>query len=175
MASILKVDTLQKPDGSTPTAADLGLNISGNIVSSKTVMSDAPATTVAADVTALLDTFTFETKYENSRILISYHSGQIQLNSTNSDANPRMWWSVDSTSSVGNLDLYIDHDHSWYRANDAAGSDKRLFITGQALSVPVAKGNHTIRCTVGAYGDQLTYNFQTGRRRVMVTFQEIAQ
>jgi hypothetical protein len=31
MASILKVDTLQKPDGSTPTAADLGLDVSGSV------------------------------------------------------------------------------------------------------------------------------------------------
>jgi hypothetical protein len=32
MASILKVDTLQKPDGSTPTAADLGIDVAGSVV-----------------------------------------------------------------------------------------------------------------------------------------------
>jgi hypothetical protein len=31
MASILKVDTLQKPDGSTPTAADLGIDVAGSV------------------------------------------------------------------------------------------------------------------------------------------------
>jgi hypothetical protein len=36
MASILKVDQLQKPDGSTPTAADLGLNDAGRIVNQET-------------------------------------------------------------------------------------------------------------------------------------------
>jgi hypothetical protein len=37
MASILKVDTLQKPDGSTPTAADLGVAYeAGQVVQSKT-------------------------------------------------------------------------------------------------------------------------------------------
>lgn len=32
MTGILKVDTIQKNDGSTPTAADLGLNVSGGIL-----------------------------------------------------------------------------------------------------------------------------------------------
>ena len=32
MASILKVDQLQKPDGSTPTAADLGIDVAGSIL-----------------------------------------------------------------------------------------------------------------------------------------------
>ena len=32
MTGILKVDTIQRNDGSTPTAADLGLNISGSIL-----------------------------------------------------------------------------------------------------------------------------------------------
>ena len=32
MASILKVDQLQKPDGSTPTAADLGIDVAGSVV-----------------------------------------------------------------------------------------------------------------------------------------------
>lgn len=32
MASILKVSQLQKPDGSTPTAADLGIDVAGSVV-----------------------------------------------------------------------------------------------------------------------------------------------
>jgi hypothetical protein len=32
MTSILKVDTLQKANGGTPTAADLGINTSGNVL-----------------------------------------------------------------------------------------------------------------------------------------------
>jgi len=32
MASILKVDQLQKPDGSTPTAADLGIDVAGSVL-----------------------------------------------------------------------------------------------------------------------------------------------
>lgn len=37
MASILKVSQLQKPDGSTPTAADLGLDIAGNVLQMKVI------------------------------------------------------------------------------------------------------------------------------------------
>lgn len=33
MTSILKVDKIQLPDGSAPTASDLGLDVSGNVVS----------------------------------------------------------------------------------------------------------------------------------------------
>ena len=32
MTSILKVDTLQKANGATPTAADLGINTTGNVL-----------------------------------------------------------------------------------------------------------------------------------------------
>ena len=32
MSSIIRVDTLQKPDGSTPTAADLGIDVAGSVV-----------------------------------------------------------------------------------------------------------------------------------------------
>ena len=32
MSSIIRVDTLQKPDGSTPTAADLGIDVSGSVI-----------------------------------------------------------------------------------------------------------------------------------------------
>ena len=32
MTSIIKVDTLQKANGATPTAADLGINTTGNFI-----------------------------------------------------------------------------------------------------------------------------------------------
>jgi hypothetical protein len=38
MASILKVDTLQKPDGSTPTAADLGIDVSAGDMPAGTIV-----------------------------------------------------------------------------------------------------------------------------------------
>ena len=61
MSSILKVDTIQTAAGGTPTAADLGLNVSGNMLAVYTVKgvntelsvsSDTPtATGVYIDVT----------------------------------------------------------------------------------------------------------------------------
>ena len=37
MTSILKVDTLQKANGATPTAADLGINVTGNVLQTAVV------------------------------------------------------------------------------------------------------------------------------------------
>ena len=71
MASILKVDTLQKPDGSTPTAADLGIDVSGSVVQVKqfTLGGGAMNTTSTSYVaTGLGGSFT--PKYANSKIYL---------------------------------------------------------------------------------------------------------
>ena len=79
MTGILKVDTIQKNNGATPTAADLGLNITGNILQVvQTVMDDnyIYSTNSAFNLPGLSATIT--PKAATSKILIScvLHYGQ---------------------------------------------------------------------------------------------------
>ena len=48
MTSIIKVDTLQKANGGTPTAADLGINVGGNILQVKEIRSGNQTTRSSA-------------------------------------------------------------------------------------------------------------------------------
>ena len=76
MASIIKVDTIQKPDGTAPSADDLGVNVAGNILqvdhdiiyTSHAVNTDSWAyANVGVELTA---------KKDNSKFLvvINYHT-----------------------------------------------------------------------------------------------------
>lgn len=73
MASILKVDTLQKPDGSTPTAADLGIDVAGTIVQSKVYTHYMPYTIENTSGSAYISfglTTTFTPKQSTSTIVV---------------------------------------------------------------------------------------------------------
>lgn len=56
MTGILKVDTIQRNDGSTPTAADLGLNIAGSIVQ---VVSTVSSNNGVSNPTQIIATTTY--------------------------------------------------------------------------------------------------------------------
>jgi len=68
MASILKVDTLQKPDGSTPTAADLGIDVAGSVVQAKTLTTHEKITT-SGSVARLVD-IDITPKFSNSKFIV---------------------------------------------------------------------------------------------------------
>lgn len=91
MASILKVDTLQKPDGSTPTAADLGVSVthddlpSGSVVQ---VVSNELTGRVVYNQQSFGDIgfeATITPKYADSRILVSIYFGRIQTRQSTGD------------------------------------------------------------------------------------------
>ena len=120
---------------------------------------------------------TFTTKEPNSKILIHYHSGQINANTTSSQVNPRMEWSLNSTARGANMDVYREHNHEWYAAM-GSNTDKRIFISGAALSSTLSTaGSHTIRCFAGAYNGTLVFSHQgessAPRRRPAIVFQEL--
>lgn len=131
---------------------------------------------VSANTDVVWFSKTFTTKKANSKILITYHSGQIRFNATNSSINPRMGWSVNSNSLGVNMNMYRDHNHEWYEANPG-NNDMRIFISGQAITDAVAAGTHTVYCHAGAYTTAATFGHQasTQERGCIITFQEIAQ
>jgi hypothetical protein len=79
MTGIVKVDTIQKNDGTAPTAADLGLNISGSVVQivSNTNQSHNNFASVNYQQTSLAVSIT--PKFANSKFLIrAVHYGGVQ-------------------------------------------------------------------------------------------------
>ena len=70
MTSIIKVDTLQKANGDTPTAADLGINTTGNVIQ---VVSANYSTVIVSDNNTWVDTglsCAITPKFSNSKIMI---------------------------------------------------------------------------------------------------------
>jgi len=71
MTSIIKVDTLQKANGATPTAADLGINITGNTL--QTIYSEYATygSSTSTSFFAMPLSATITPKFSNSKILVT--------------------------------------------------------------------------------------------------------
>ena len=71
MTSIIKVDTLQKANGATPTAADLGINITGNTL--QTIYSEYSTygSSSSTSFFAMPLSATITPKFSNSKILVT--------------------------------------------------------------------------------------------------------
>jgi hypothetical protein len=74
MTSIIKVDTLQKANGGTPTAADLGINTTGNVIQVVTYTDTSVSNFITSSsgyVTSdSLPRATITPKFSNSKVLI---------------------------------------------------------------------------------------------------------
>ena len=79
MTSILKVDTLQKADGATPTAADLGINTTGNLL--QVVSQEVISYTAVASTTSKIVYASLTTKAANSNFLFK---GQVETRGVSS-------------------------------------------------------------------------------------------
>tara|TARA_R110001606_G_scaffold103305_1_gene226003 strand:+ start:920 stop:1450 length:531 start_codon:yes stop_codon:yes gene_type:complete len=71
MTSIIKVDTLQKANGATPTAADLGINTTGNTL--QTIYSEYATygSSTSTSFFAMPLSATITPKFSNSKILVT--------------------------------------------------------------------------------------------------------
>ena len=174
------IATSKLTDGSTFLTNTAGLpvaNFPPNTIVKSITFRPSYSSEVTVNANADVEWFStqFATIRANSRILITYHSGQIGMNHSSAQGNPRITWSVNSSSGGGNMDLVRDHNHEWY--NSGGGStDKRIFITGQALSNQLSIGTHTIRAFAGAYNLSLVFFHQGSsvNRLPIITLQEIA-
>ena len=92
MTGILKVDTIQKNNGATPTAADLGLNISGSVLQVVQGTNTAWSTTSSQSLVATGLFVNITPKFASSTILIN-----ISINGL---------WNGGSTSNTIYFDLY---------------------------------------------------------------------
>jgi hypothetical protein len=72
MSSILKVDQIQLSNGTTPTAADLGINQSGSVIQFASSLKSAQQTTTSTSWSDISDwSISFTPKQANSKIRIT--------------------------------------------------------------------------------------------------------
>jgi len=75
MTSIIKVDTLQKANGATPTAADLGINTTGTVLQVVNTRFNNIMSTTSQTYTTTGHNVTITPKSTNSRIIITLNGG----------------------------------------------------------------------------------------------------
>lgn len=84
MSSIIKVDQIQKADGSTPTAGDLGLNTTGSVLQVKQISSATITSTTSSSWTDTGISWTFDNALRSgSKVLVTLNvnMGQTYANS----------------------------------------------------------------------------------------------
>jgi len=150
----------------------------GLIVKTEVIQSPSSADnfSVSANTNVIWWSHTFTTLQANSRILINYHSGQINAYTSAANFNALLEWSVDSTNRGSGMAIYREHNHEWYQFGGSE-VDKRFFITGTALSNTLSAGSHTIRAWAGTYNADLIFAHQGnsggGLRRPAFVIQEL--
>ena len=166
MTSIIKVDTLQKANGATPTAADLGINVTGNVL--KTHYMKSPNDTQAVVTTGAwntIDTLSVTTIGASSRLVIFFDTGQFVKSGANANAGFRFL--VDNVPIVLNTEYGHHHWHIGYGSNAAREGHFGWYVSGL-----LSAGTHTILQQGEAYGDSVTFKYQGRYQRYMI--QEIA-
>ena len=145
----------------------------GEIIQVQTFKGSNGDVNCAANQDVILDTYSFTTLRANSRLLLHYHSGQIQRSHLTS--NGWIWTSVDGTNKWDNMSIYIDHNHYFYDHQCGNQSDARAFNVGFDLSNQLSLGTHTIRVGGHAYGHSMVFHYQAtnsvGRRSTLIAME----
>jgi len=170
MTSIIKVDQIQTAAGSTPTAADLGINTTGTVL--KTHYMKSPNDTQVAvtndntgNTWTTIDTLSVTTIGESSRLVIFFDTGQFVKSGANANASFRFL--VDNVPILLNTEYGHHHWHVGYGSNSAREAHFGWYVSGL-----LSAGTHTILQQGGAYGDAVTFKYQGRYQRYMI--QEIA-
>jgi hypothetical protein len=86
MTSILKVSTIQNTAGGAPTAADLGLNVTGSVLQVKSFNQTSSVTYSASSAHKILEVSGLVTKAANSKFLFWVNLSHNAYNSNNADS-----------------------------------------------------------------------------------------
>ena len=170
MTSIIKVDQIQTLAGAAPTAADLGINVTGSVLKTHYMKSpDQTQVIVTSDNSGntwtTIDTLSVITIGASSRLVIFFDTGQFVKSSAGANASFRFL--VDNVPIAFNTEFGHHHWHIGYGSN--AGREDHF---GWYVSGLLSAGTHTILQQGGAYGDSVTFKYQNRYQRYMI--QEIA-
>ncbi len=133
MTSIIKVDQIQTASGTTPTAADLGLNVSGNVLQVVVKTSSTVVTQTSSAITGFGLSQSFTPKFASSKILIigaiagehySYSDLGITFDLTKDGTQIRVWPYVEYHSADDSQNISIQN-LQWY--GDATNTNARTY------------------------------------------------
>ncbi len=145
MTSIIKVDTLQKANGGTPTAADLGINTTGTILQ---VTKSVITSQVQGVSTTWLNTahsLVITPKSNTSDILIQLYSGGISMNN-GSPADNAIRFKRNGTVIMSNDRHGYTDDGSWNNLN------------WSSFYIDSPSSTSTLTYTVEIYGNRARFN-----------------
>ena len=165
MVSTIKVDSIQKADGSTATVSDLGLNAAGNVIQYAQTETNT-ATTISANANANILTINFTPKFSNSLLHIS--SSLFNVRKT-TGAGTATWMNAriyldgvqqgNINGTFGYPETYNDHRYT-------------LTITGKLAAWSGTKAI-ALNCYVGSSGSNWVVSYQGATTSMSVM--EIAQ
>lgn len=126
--------------------------ISGSIVQVQEYRSVAGDKTASSGAYVNIMSVTFTTKFANSKLFLTYYSGQ--MNPGSAQSNPMFEFQIDGVA-IPNMST----NHIFY-------SDSGSFTTRPTVTIPImtgqlTQGSHTVLVRGGAYNSTYTFDFQS--------------
>jgi len=172
MTSILKVSTIQNTAGGAPTAADLGLNVTGSVLQVVSVSANATLSTNStsfADIPGMTATITPQNS--SNKILICYVN-HIYINGTSDTSN----WQVDCINLHRDSTLIREEPTNQYHTGHVPDSTSHRFMDFQTVfyyDSPSTTSSTTYKLQGAAVGEVIFNNPNYGRGGT-ITLMEIA-
>ena len=171
MTGVLKVDAIQKTDGTTPTAGDLGINDTDTVIGfNKNVTSTAYSGSSGTEAyTGLSATYT--PKASNSKILITL---TISVGTTGNHQNYALGWKMRRGTTSGST-LLTQSRFGFY---PGPGNSNHQELFGTIQMTAVDEPNTTSTVTYGLCVESIDgvpgWNINSNTGRTTWTFTEIA-
>ena len=171
MTSIIKVDQIQNAAGGVPTAADLGLNVSGSVLQTVHSRYDTWVTISGTAWTSTGLTATITPTSTTSQILIMVFQ-QVHIGGTGTESGCGFMVSRDGTT-VSNSASSTNFDIYHYDAS--VGNDWRGRIPYSGIDSPASTSALTYTANVARYGGSGTaVSVQDNNNPSFMILQEIA-
>lgn len=126
--------------------------ISGSIVQVQEYRSIAGDKTASSGAYINIMSVSFTTKFANSKLFLTYYSGQ--MNPGSAQSNPMFDFQIDGVSISD-----FTTNHIFY--SEAGSFTTRPTVTIPIMTAPLTLGAHTILIRGGAYNSSYTFDFQT--------------
>ena len=128
MTSIIKVDQIQNAAGGVPTAADLGLNVSGTVLQAASVQYQSNIATSSTAWTATGLSISYTPLYANSKLIVSVEGGRYWCASNAIQMNVDLY--KNGSSVVGGLlgaiynsgTNHVPHNYRWEEVSGSTTS-----------------------------------------------------
>lgn len=164
MTSIIKVDQIQTPSGTAPTAADLGFAAGAVVKTHNLVSPSATDFSITSSSYSDVDTFTLSTS--GGTRLVWFFDTQQYVKSTHL-TNLLLRLTVDGTvvGTGGAADAESPaFNHNWYGQNAARETQFNFFVTPT-----LSAGSHTIKVQAASYiSAGITLKYQNRAMRYLV-------